>query len=59
MQCTDIIRIVNPWDKTTPVEAALEEKLSSRGYFWIGCAMGVAWTLVMVVVVRFIFDLIA
>lgn len=41
---------MNPWDKTTPIEAIQpeeESQLSNRGYFWIGCAVGVVWTLVM------------
>lgn len=51
---------MNPWDKKTSVEAELEEKkLSSRGYFWIGCVMGVVWTLVMVAALQFIYKLIA
>lgn len=51
---------MNPWDKTTAVETEVEEeKLSNRGYFWIGCVMGVVWTLVIVATLRFISTLIA
>ncbi len=50
---------MNPWDKTTAVETAVEEeKLSSRGYFWFGCVMGVVWTLEIVATLRFIYKLI-